>query len=49
MAGYNVRTSDEANTRTVSVTCAKEKPTANCAKFGNGYVRIMYLGAERIN
>ncbi len=44
MAGYDVETSNDANTRTISVTCAKEKPTADCAKFGNGYARITYLG-----
>lgn len=44
MAGYDVKTSDDAATRTISVTCVKEKPTADCAKLGNGYARITYLG-----
>ncbi len=44
MACYNCETSDDESTKTISVTCASETPTADCAKKGNGYARITYLG-----
>ena len=44
MACYNCETSNEESTKTISVTCASETPTTDCAKIGNGYARITYLG-----
>ena len=41
---YNCEESSEENTKTVSTTCAEETPTENCAKKGNGYARITYIG-----
>lgn len=37
---YNCTTSDVESTKTYTTTCAEETPTENCAKIGNGYVRI---------
>ena len=36
-------------TKTISTTCSEEAPTENCAKKGNGYARINYLGNGNIN
>jgi len=44
MACFNCKTSNEESTKTISVTCASETPTEDCAKIGNGYARITYLG-----
>lgn len=44
MYGYGVATSDEENTKTISGTCASETPKSDCAKIGDGYARITYLG-----
>ena len=41
---YNCTESSEESTKTVSTTCAEETPTENCAKKGNGYARITYIG-----
>ena len=41
---YNCEESSEENTKTISTTCAEETPTANCAKKGNGYAKITYIG-----
>lgn len=41
---YNCEESKEESTKTVSTTCTKEEPTENCAKQGNGYARITYIG-----
>ena len=41
---YNCTESSEETTKTVSTTCAEETPTENCAKKGNGYARITYIG-----
>ena len=41
---YNCEESSEESTKTVSTTCAEETPTENCAKKGNGYARITYIG-----
>lgn len=41
---YNCEESNEENTKTISTTCAEETPTSNCAKKGNGYARITYIG-----
>lgn len=44
MCGYNVPTSDDENTKTISVTNHSSSPIADYAKEGNGYARITYLG-----
>lgn len=41
---YNCEESSEESTKTISTTCTSETPTSNCAKIGNGYARITYLG-----
>ena len=41
---YNCEESDEESTKTISTTCINETPTKNCAKIGNGYARITYIG-----
>ena len=41
---YNCEESLEESTKTISTTCAEETPTVNCAKKGNGYARITYIG-----
>ena len=41
---YNCQESSEESTKTISTTCANETPTENCAKIGNGYARITYIG-----
>lgn len=43
MACYNCETSDEINIKTISITCANEEPTEDCAKIGNGYAKITLL------
>lgn len=43
MAGYKVATSDDADTRTISVDEASATPEADKAKIGNGYARITYV------
>ena len=37
---YDCEESEEESTKTVSTTCVSETPTENCAKSGNGHVRI---------
>ena len=44
---YNCEESSEESTKTISTTCAEEKPTENCAKKGNGYARITYIGNDK--
>jgi len=44
MYGYNVATSSEESTKTIAGACVSETPTADCAKIGDGYARITYLG-----
>ena len=41
---YNCATSDAVDTKTFTTTCAEETPTENCAKKGNGYAKITYVG-----
>ena len=41
---YNCKESSEESTKTISTTCVSETPTSNCAKKGNGYARITYIG-----
>ena len=40
---YNCAESNEESTKTISTTCVNETPTENCAKSGNGYVRISLI------
>ncbi|HCY44879.1 MAG TPA: hypothetical protein DHU33_05585 [Firmicutes bacterium] len=42
---YNCEESSEESTKTISTTCVEETPTVNCAKKGNGYARITYIGS----
>ena len=44
MAGYNVTTSNDESTKTISVKNASETPTPDYAKIGNGYAKITYIG-----
>jgi len=42
---YNCPQYPEENTLTISTTCFNDEPTPNCAKKGNGYVKIyLYTG-----
>ncbi len=41
---YNCQESSEESTKTISTTCTSATPIANCAKQGDGYVRITYIG-----
>lgn len=41
---YNCKESSEENTKTISTICEEETPTEKCAKKGNGYARITYIG-----
>ncbi len=45
MYGYNVDTSDETGSVTLSGTNKSEAPTADYAKIGDGYAKITYLGS----
>ena len=40
---YNCTTSTATDTKTVSTSCSETTPTANCAKKGNGYVKITLI------
>lgn len=44
MTCYNCETSDDTNTKTTSNECHNSEPTKDCAKEGNGYARITYIG-----
>lgn len=41
---YNCTTSDVESTKTYTTTCTSETPTENCAKIGNGYAKITFVG-----
>ena len=41
---YNCATSDAVDTKTYTTKCAEETPTENCAKIGNGYAKITFIG-----
>ena len=41
---YNCAQSSDEATKTISTTCTSTTPTANCAKQGDGYAKITYLG-----
>ncbi|MCI5967131.1 MAG: glycine-rich protein [Tenericutes bacterium] len=41
---YNCSESTKEATKTISTTCNANLPVENCAKQGNGYARITYLG-----
>ena len=43
---YNCEESSEESTKTISTTCSEETPTSNCAKKGNGYVRITLVSID---
>ena len=43
MAGYEVTTSNDEDTKTISVTEATEEATEDCAKKGDGFARITFL------
>ena len=45
---YNCTESSEESTKTISTTCTSATPTANCAKSGNGYVRITLVSSDEI-
>lgn len=40
---YKCAESSEVNTKTVSTSCAREMPTSNCAKKGDGFARITLI------
>ena len=41
---YNCTASSEESTKTISTTCTNGSATENCAKKGNGYAKITYIG-----
>ena len=41
---YNCTESSDVSTKTISTTCHSATPTTNCAKEGNGYAKITYVG-----
>lgn len=41
---YNCTTSSDLLTKTVSTTCTSETAKEKCAKIGNGYAKITYIG-----
>ena len=41
---YNCDESSDESTKTISTTCSNETATTNCAKQGNGYAKITYIG-----
>lgn len=41
---YNCTESSDVSTKTISTSCHSATPTTNCAKEGNGYARITYMG-----
>ena len=41
---YNCTASSDAATKTISTTCTNAAATENCAKQGNGYAIITYIG-----
>ena len=43
---YKCAESNETSTKTISTTCTRATPTANCAKQGNGYARITLISAQ---
>ncbi len=43
MAGYNVSTSTEEGTKTISVTNSSNSPISDYAKEGNGYAKITLI------
>ena len=42
---YNCTTSSEESTKTFTTTCHSANATENCAKEGNGYAIITYIGS----
>ena len=43
---YNCTESSEETTKTISTTCANATATENCAKQGNGYVKITFVSTN---
>ena len=43
---YNCTTSNLETTKTISTTCHSSNATENCAKEGNGYAIITYIGSD---
>ena len=43
MTGYNVETSDDESTKTITTTNVSEEPMSDYAKKGNGYAKITCL------
>lgn len=43
---YNCTTSSEESTKTFTTTCHSANATENCAKEGNGYAIITYIGSD---
>ena len=41
---YGCLESNEVNTKTISTLCTSYNPITKCAKQGDGYARITYLG-----
>ena len=41
---YNCSESSDESTKTITTTNVSETPTSKCAKIGNGYARITYIG-----
>ena len=44
---YECDESSDEKTKTTSVSCAKDDPTPNCAKKGDGYVRITSVNSSK--
>ena len=47
MSCYNCETSNDEQLKTITNTCHSSSATSDCAKEGNGFVRITYLGEKR--
>ena len=46
---YNCSESSDTNTKTISTTCSNNNATSNCAKIGDGYAKITFIGSEDPN
>lgn len=46
---YNCTSSSDAPFKTISTVCFNTKPTENCAKMGNGYAKISFVGSQSSN
>ena len=43
---YNCTESSTESTKTISTTCTSSTSTSNCAKQGNGYTKITFIGTK---